>query len=483
MPIDLQSYSTKSIDPYKLLTDLRRIVDQSNRLEVQLRTAETQIHTVQTVIQTAPTDGGGGTVISGGGGSAPGPIGPFPALIVATDGALLGVGTASDPLAVSVDNNTIQINGSNQLEVNVSAILPTFTPGSVIFAGAAGELSQDNANFFWDDTNNRLGIGTTAPSTSIHTTGGLRVEALTTPRIPYASTGGLLADNASFTWDDSNTRLFVPTIVGGTGATSDLVLQSTSGVGTTASEILMKVGNNGSITAVEVQPDAGGNFGTMGIGTLGNLTVDSPLCVFGTGADIGYLIKARSANGNPSAYIQMQTGANANAQAGFSFYQRQNGYEWRMAVVGNDGNNMRFQAGTGGTDVVLYITQRGNVGINDTNPEPSTGTKGLYFGDGTAPATMASNTAGLYANDVSGTVNLFAINEAGESNQLSGDIIIASGKYFYTQAAAFMLRGLTAWTDGAGVAAGTLTNAPSAGDPTKWIPVDDNGVTRYIPAW
>ena len=42
-----------------------------------------------------------------------------------------------------------------------------FTTGSVVFAGASGVYSQDNANFFWDDTNNRLGIGTTAPATRI----------------------------------------------------------------------------------------------------------------------------------------------------------------------------------------------------------------------------------------------------------------------------------------------------------------------------
>jgi hypothetical protein len=39
-----------------------------------------------------------------------------------------------------------------------------FTTGSVVFAGASGVYSQDNANFFWDDTNNRLGIGTASPS-------------------------------------------------------------------------------------------------------------------------------------------------------------------------------------------------------------------------------------------------------------------------------------------------------------------------------
>src|SRR5574343_32950 len=37
------------------------------------------------------------------------------------------------------------------------------TAGSVLFVGAGSVLAQDNANFFWDDTNNRLGIGTPTP--------------------------------------------------------------------------------------------------------------------------------------------------------------------------------------------------------------------------------------------------------------------------------------------------------------------------------
>jgi hypothetical protein len=38
-------------------------------------------------------------------------------------------------------------------------------------------------------------------------------------------------------------------------------------------------------------------------------------------------------------------------------------------------------------------------------------------------------------------------------------------------------------TNGAGAGAGTLTNAPTAGNPTKWIAIVDNGTTRYIPCW
>ncbi len=46
-----------------------------------------------------------------------------------------------------------------------------------------------------------------------------------------------------------------------------------------------------------------------------------------------------------------------------------------------------------------------------------------------------------------------------------------------------MIRTKTAWTNGAAAQVGTLNNAPAAGDPTKWIPLDDNGTTRYVPAW
>jgi hypothetical protein len=45
------------------------------------------------------------------------------------------------------------------------------TTGSVLFAGASGILSQDNTNFFWDDANNRLGIGTNTPTATLDVNG------------------------------------------------------------------------------------------------------------------------------------------------------------------------------------------------------------------------------------------------------------------------------------------------------------------------
>ena len=29
----------------------------------------------------------------------------------------------------------------------------------------------------------------------------------------------------------------------------------------------------------------------------------------------------------------------------------------------------------------------------------------------------------------------------------------------------------------------TLTTGPVTGNPTKWLPINDNGTTRYIPLW
>lgn len=48
---------------------------------------------------------------------------------------------------------------------------------------------------------------------------------------------------------------------------------------------------------------------------------------------------------------------------------------------------------------------------------------------------------------------------------------------------AFLHRSGTTLDNGAAAAVGTLTNAPTAGDPTKWVAIDDNGTTRYIPTW
>ena len=62
----------------------------------------------------------------------------------------------------------------------------TMTAGSVTFAGTAGVVSQDNANLFWDDTNNRLGIGTVTPGSTLDVKGTLRLSGATSGFVGFA---------------------------------------------------------------------------------------------------------------------------------------------------------------------------------------------------------------------------------------------------------------------------------------------------------
>ena len=50
-------------------------------------------------------------------------------------------------------------------------VLTGMTTGSIFFSNS-GTVAQDNTNLFWDDTNNRLGIGTASPQVALHLSGG-----------------------------------------------------------------------------------------------------------------------------------------------------------------------------------------------------------------------------------------------------------------------------------------------------------------------
>jgi hypothetical protein len=60
-------------------------------------------------------------------------------------------------------DGTISLVGSTATLTITTAL----TQGSVPFIGTSGALTQDNANLFFDDTNNRLGINTNAPTTAL----------------------------------------------------------------------------------------------------------------------------------------------------------------------------------------------------------------------------------------------------------------------------------------------------------------------------
>ena len=62
------------------------------------------------------------------------------------------------------------------------------TQGSVTFLDANALITEDNTNFFWDDTNNRLGIGTNTPSVDLDVAGEIASTKLTVSSTTEGST-------------------------------------------------------------------------------------------------------------------------------------------------------------------------------------------------------------------------------------------------------------------------------------------------------
>lgn len=73
-----------------------------------------------------------------------------------------------------------------------SGIIINLTPGSVPFAGSIGSIVEDNANFFWNNTTKRLGIGTNTPSEVLDVVGnGIFTGTLTASNLSGTNTGDM----------------------------------------------------------------------------------------------------------------------------------------------------------------------------------------------------------------------------------------------------------------------------------------------------
>ncbi len=117
--------------------------------------------------------------------SSGGAIVEAPAL---TNGQLLIGSTGAAPVAANIAVGALSsltvTNGAGSIVIDAiqdirTSASPTFvnatlsgkTPGSVLFAGSGGLIQQDNANLFFDDTNNRLGVGTATPARALDVNG------------------------------------------------------------------------------------------------------------------------------------------------------------------------------------------------------------------------------------------------------------------------------------------------------------------------
>ncbi len=79
-----------------------------------------------------------------------------------TNTTTLNIGGAATNISIGAATGTTTVN--NNLKVNGLLNLPSIAVGSVPFINTSNQLAQDTANFFWDQGNKRLGLGTSTPS-------------------------------------------------------------------------------------------------------------------------------------------------------------------------------------------------------------------------------------------------------------------------------------------------------------------------------
>jgi len=124
------------------------------------------------------------------------------------------------PLTTGVTGTLAVANGGT----NAS----TFTAGSVVFAGASGTYTQDNSSLFYDNTNDRLGIGTASPTDGqLHISGNSDSgSSPNRPRIALTNNAGTAVTWTIQPWStsgDANLSIYR------SGSTGNILLAATGG--------------------------------------------------------------------------------------------------------------------------------------------------------------------------------------------------------------------------------------------------------------
>ena len=248
----------------------------------------------------------------------------------------------------------------------------------------------------------------------------------------------------------------VPVVQGGVNkqtTTSDVLavpatlLTASSAVATDASKKFVSVtntgtGNNVLATSPTLVTPA---LGTPSSGVVTNLTGTASININGT---VGATTPTTGAFTTVNA-----TGAITSTATGYGFNSSGASTSFRGMLLGN----------TGATTVFGI---EGSVGGSLVSGSPAYSTALVTFN--TNPVLIGVNNAEKLRATTAGVAITGTLSS-------TGALTTPGGATFHTTS--------TALTNGAAAAAGTLLNAPAAGNPTKWIGINDNGTIRYIPAW
>ena len=110
--------------------------------------------------------------------------------VISASGFVIGANSpaATGAIRYNGTSDTLQVyTGSGWKSLTSTTIAATSAAsgtGAIQF-NSGGSFAGDTSNLFWDDANNRLGIGTMSPATKLHLEGQLRIGATNYPRIEH----------------------------------------------------------------------------------------------------------------------------------------------------------------------------------------------------------------------------------------------------------------------------------------------------------
>lgn len=255
--------------------------------------------------------------------------------------------------------------------------------------------------------------------------------------------------------------------------TNDFLIESVPVSGTTPSGLL-KFGSslNG---AAATYP--------MTLSSAGNLTAFGTITINGGGAGTRVL---SISSGKLSIDGAVDGAGNIGWGNGWALLSGGGGAGGDVNIVTTNGN-LVLKAGT--TNTVEQRNSTTAQKLRVYNTFTTIDTAGEWFAIDWATTANVVNLQAVKGSS-SGTARVLTISYGGTQASpvtaisipiTSGNIVFGGG--ITLPGGATFLTTNTALTDGAGVGAGTLGTAPSVGNPTKWIGINDNGTTRYIPAW
>jgi hypothetical protein len=217
---------------------------------------------------------------------------------------LLSAGTVITPPSGGGAVSLGTVTGTLGVANGGTGTTTAFTAGSVLFAGASGVYSQDNTKLFFDDSNNRLGIGTASPANALHvvttgantilegTSGGAELALRSSQSPADANIAGRLMwqayDSGSTQTTFAELRAIADTVLDG-GTEAGSLHFYTRVAGSTAARWKITTGhwlavtdNTYDIGASGATRPRTGYFGTSIV--LPNGTVSAPSLVFGGSA-------------------------------------------------------------------------------------------------------------------------------------------------------------------------------------------------------